>query len=90
MLFVFEVSSKIKFNELNTNSISSLFFDNLFSSKLELSIFVSSFANEKQKSELLIIANNLKVELIEMVWKHDSFETRDYKKSIEFINKINI
>ena len=51
---------------------------------------ISSFANEKQKSELLIIANNLKVELIEMVWKHDSFETRDYKKSIEFINKINI
>lgn len=53
-------------------------------------IFVSSFANEKQKSELLMIANNLNVELIEMVWKHDSFETRDYKKSIEFINKINI
>ena len=53
-------------------------------------IFVSSFANEKQKRDLLDYANKLNVEIIEMRWKHDSFELRDYKKWIEFINNIQL
>lgn len=53
-------------------------------------IFVSSFANEKQKRDLLDYANKLNVEIIEMRWKHDSFEPRDYKKWIEFINNIQL
>ncbi len=42
-------------------------------------IFVSSFANDKQKKDLLQYANNLNVEMIEMKWKHNSFEPQDYK-----------
>jgi hypothetical protein len=47
-------------------------------------IFVSSYANEKQKKDLLQYANNLNVEMIEMEWNHDSFKPMNYKKKIEF------
>jgi len=43
-------------------------------------IFMSSYANEKQKSELFEYAEMLNVPIIEMNWKHDSFEPRDYKR----------
>lgn len=48
-------------------------------------IFMSSYANDKQKDVLLDYANKLKIPIIEMDWKHDSFEPRDYKKSMELL-----
>lgn len=44
-------------------------------------IFISSFANKKQKKTLLEYAEKLKVPIIEMVWKHNSFEPKDFKES---------
>lgn len=53
-------------------------------------IFISSFTNDKQKMDLLEYANNFNVELIEMKWKHNSFEPHDYKKWIELIKNFEI
>lgn len=47
-------------------------------------IFVSSYANDKQKSDLLEYANRLNVKIIEMKWENDSFEPIDYKWWSEF------
>jgi len=47
-------------------------------------IFISSYANDKQKSDLLEYAIQFKVKIIEMKWKNDSFEPIDYKWSSEF------
>ena len=44
-------------------------------------IFISSFANKQQKKTLLEYADNMNVPIIEMVWKHDSFEPKDYRES---------
>lgn len=52
-------------------------------------IFFSSFINDKQKDELLKYAHQLNVNLIEMKWKHDSFEPRDYKKDITLMNSFH-
>ncbi|MCW3808068.1 DUF2971 domain-containing protein [Plebeiibacterium marinum] len=51
-------------------------------------IFMSSYANDKQKEDLLNYANKYSIPLVEMNWKYDSFEARDYKKRIEFIEKM--
>lgn len=51
-------------------------------------IFVSSFANEKQKNELLNYANELKVELIEMRWEHNSFEAQKYREWDNILSSI--
>lgn len=53
-------------------------------------IFMSSYANDKQKSELLMYANKLNIPIIEMIWKHDSFEPRDYKKWMALIETIQL
>jgi hypothetical protein len=50
-------------------------------------IFVSSYANDKQKNSLREYANQLKKPIIEMVWRHDSFEPRDYEDYMIFIEK---
>jgi len=39
-------------------------------------IFVSSFANDKQKNSLYEYSKQIGVELIEMIWKHNSFEMK--------------
>lgn len=51
-------------------------------------IFISSYANKRQKSDLLEYANNLGVSIIEMNWKHDSFEPKDYRKWMAFIDEM--
>lgn len=51
-------------------------------------IFISSFVNDKQKGELLEYANRLNIEIIEMKWKHSSFEPRDYRVWIELVEKL--
>lgn len=51
-------------------------------------IFVSSFANDKQKKDLLEYANKLNVEIIEMKWQHNSFEPEDYRWWIEVVNSV--
>ncbi|MCE4566588.1 DUF2971 domain-containing protein [Maribellus sp. CM-23] len=53
-------------------------------------IFISSYANDKQKSELLTYANNLNVPIIEMRWQYNSFEPRDYRGWMEFIGEIKL
>ena len=53
-------------------------------------IFVSSFANKKQREDLLNYAKKLKVDLFEMKWQHDSFELLDCKKEEEFWKGINL
>jgi hypothetical protein len=53
-------------------------------------IFISSYANDKQKSELLAYANNLNIPVIEMRWQYNSFEPRDFKGWIEFIGQIKL
>ena len=50
-------------------------------------IFVSSFANDKQKNTLLEYANKLNVKMIELQWHHNSFEVNDYRKWIEFVEE---
>ncbi len=50
-----------------------------------VAIFVSSFANDRQKSDLLQYANRLNVNIIEMRWQHNSFKPWNYKEWIEFI-----
>lgn len=51
-------------------------------------IFVSSFANDKQKKDLLEYANKLNVEIIEMKWRHNSFEPEDYRWWIGVVNSV--
>lgn len=51
-------------------------------------IFISSYTNYKQKSELLKYANTLDVPIVEMEWRYNSFVPRDYKASTEFFNKL--
>lgn len=51
-------------------------------------IFFSSFANDRQKKDLLEYANKLNVEIIEMKWQHNSFEPENYKWWIEFVNSV--
>jgi hypothetical protein len=50
-------------------------------------IFMSSYANDKQKNDLREYANQLNIPIIEMVWRHDSFEPRDYKYEMDFLEK---
>lgn len=52
-------------------------------------IFISSFANDKQKNDLLEYANKLNIEIIEMKWEHNSFEPRDFRKWIEFVETVS-
>ncbi len=49
-------------------------------------IFVSSFANDKQKEELLLYAKEYEIPLLEMKWQHNSFDLIDYKAEMEFVN----
>ncbi|MUP39876.1 DUF2971 domain-containing protein [Labilibaculum euxinus] len=53
-------------------------------------IFVSSYANDKQKSALLEYANKLDISIVEMKWQHDSFVCRDYKKWIKLGERLKI
>lgn len=53
-------------------------------------IFVSSFANKKQKEDLLNYAKKMNVDLFEMKWQHDSFELLDCKKEEEFWKGFNL
>lgn len=53
-------------------------------------IFISSYANMKQKNDLLDYAEKLNVPIIEMVWKHDSFEPIDYKQQVDFYKNLDI
>ena len=52
-------------------------------------IFISSYTNDKQKSELLKYAKKLDVPIIEMDWQYNSFEPRDYRKWMEFMERKN-
>ncbi len=54
-----------------------------------VAIFVSSFANDRQKNDLLQYAYKLNVEIIEMRWKHDSFEPWNFKEWLEFVDRID-
>ncbi|WP_289061708.1 DUF2971 domain-containing protein [uncultured Zobellia sp.] len=51
-------------------------------------IFISSFANIKQKISLLEYADKLEVPIVELVWQHDSFQAKDIRKSNELINLV--
>jgi hypothetical protein len=51
-------------------------------------IFMSSYANTRQKKSLLEYAESLNVPIIEIIWKHDSFEPIDYKATVEFYQSI--
>lgn len=52
-------------------------------------VFVSSYANDRQKSDLLEYAIRLDIPLIEMSWQHNSFEPKDYKECMKFIKQLN-
>jgi hypothetical protein len=52
-------------------------------------IFISSYANLKQKKDLLNYAEKLNVPIIEMVWKHDSFQPIDYKQEVDFYKNLS-
>ncbi len=51
-------------------------------------IFMSNYANVKQKNDLLHYANSLNIPLIEMNWQHNSFECGDYREQQQLISKI--
>lgn len=51
-------------------------------------IFVSSYANNKQKDALLEYSEKLNVRIIEMQWQHNSFVVNDYKEWIEFVEEV--
>lgn len=42
-------------------------------------IYVSSYANSKQKNDLLEYANKFNVPMIEIIWQYNSFKIEDYK-----------
>lgn len=52
-------------------------------------IFVSSYANKRQKNTLLEYATSLNVKMIEMQWRHDSFEAIDYVEWMNFLKEMN-
>ncbi|KJD35783.1 hypothetical protein PW52_08595 [Tamlana sedimentorum] len=52
-------------------------------------IFISSFSNEKQKRSFLEYAEKLNVPIIEMSWKHNSFEPIDYKETVKLFEKFD-
>lgn len=52
-------------------------------------IFISSFANKKQKKALLEYSEKLNVPIIEMVWKHNSFEPIDYKETVKLFKEFD-
>jgi hypothetical protein len=54
-----------------------------------VAIFVSSFANDRQKNDLLQYAYKLNVEIIEMRWQHNSFKPRNLKEVHEFVDRID-
>ncbi|MDO3695651.1 DUF2971 domain-containing protein [Wenyingzhuangia sp. chi5] len=49
-------------------------------SKCIKSIFISSYANNKQKKDLHKYSKKMNIPLIEIFWNHNSFEARDYKE----------
>lgn len=51
-------------------------------------IFMSSYANDRQKSYLLEYAIKLNIPLIEMNWQHNSFKPRDYRSWIELVENL--
>lgn len=53
-------------------------------------IFMSSYANTRQKKSLLEYGEKLDVPIIEMVWEHDSFTPINYKETVEFYKSITI
>lgn len=53
-------------------------------------IFVSSFANDKQKKDLLGYADALNVDLIEIDWRYDSFQLLDLKAQKLLYEKLNL
>ena len=48
-------------------------------------IFVSSFANDRQKSDLLKYAEKMNIKIIEMRWQNNSFEPRNFKEWTGFV-----
>ena len=52
-------------------------------------IFFSSYTNENQKNTLSVYAEKLNIPLIEMVWKHDSFEPRNYIETMNLFKKVD-
>lgn len=48
-------------------------------------IFVSSFANDRQKNDLLEFAKKYDVEIVEMDWQYNSFIPMDFKDLTEFM-----
>lgn len=68
-----------------------IFFDK--SMKLDISgcikaIFVSSFANDRQKNDLLEFANKYNVEIVEMDWQYNSFRPVDFKNWTDFLSDL--
>lgn len=55
-----------------------------------VAIFVSSFANDRQKNDLLQYATELNIEIIEIRWQHNSFEPWDCKKWREVVGSIQL
>lgn len=53
-------------------------------------IFISSFANERQKEILLQYADKFKIPIIEMVWKHNSFQVINYRDSINLYKSLKL
>lgn len=51
-------------------------------------IFVSNYANDRQKSNLLEYAKKMDVPIIEITWKNNSLETKDYREWVEFLEEI--
>jgi len=53
-------------------------------------IFISSFNNERQKQTLLKYADKFKIPIIEMVWKHNSFNAIDYRDSENLFKSLKL
>lgn len=53
-----------------------------------MTIFVSGYANARQKNDLLRYANSLNIPIVEMNWQHNSFECGDYREQQQLISKI--
>lgn len=67
------------------------FFDK--SMKLDISgcvkaIFISSFANDRQKNDLLEFARKYDVEIVEMDWQYNSFIPVDFRNWQEFLKDL--
>jgi hypothetical protein len=78
----------IKYNKDIGKIIGETIPDKLDISECIEAIIISSFANDKQKHDLLDYANELHFKIIEIDWQYNSFSYKDYRQWIKVLDML--